>query len=792
MRFIFSFLFGLVSLFAYSQFQVSGKVVNKFNEPMENIHVHTHGKTTSTDVNGNYTIYNLKEGNHVIEFSFSGYLSFKQKYFLKSNLIINAVMIINETQIEEVAIQSKNSNVTKSQKENVISKSTIERYGSQNLGDVLKEIAGVSALKTGNSIVKPIINGLHSNRVVTLNHGIRIEDQQWGIEHAPNIDINSIQKIKVIKGSAALQYGGDAIGGVVLLEPNLIKTDTLIGKTMFSLHSNGRGGSAATSLFRAKEKGLNWNFNASMKYFGDRETKNYVLSNSGNREQNFSGGLSYQLAKHSMSMYYSLYNSQVGILKASHIGNTNDLYNAIVNFQPAVIEDFTYNLAHPKQEATHHFLKFQDHISLTDFSSLDVVYSFQWNNRKEFDVRRNSQNTNAALDLDLKTHIFKVDFQTQKGKFELKNGVNLFLQNNEANPFTGVRPLIPTFSKNEIGFYGVTNYNFSETLVFELGGRLDFSTIEASKYYLKSRWNERNYDEEFSSFIQSEVGNQYFTKPKFNYVNFSGNIGFKKTFHHDYVWYFNMNFASRNPNVSELFSDGLHHSNGQIELGDMKIQQEKSFKIASTIIKFWQKTGFEIQPYFNFINDFIFLKPIGFETTIRGAFPVWSFQQTNAVLSGIDIAFNAVILKKWSYNLGAAYVNGWDASNHKYLIDVPPLKIMNGFKWHEKNWCNFKAEVKNEWVFTQNQFPNYNFSANIIQNNQLVAIEVPISEPPKGYNLWHFYSEIQFETSKKTNLVIAFSIDNLTNEAYRDYLNRQRFFVDEMGRNFQVQIKFNY
>jgi iron complex outermembrane receptor protein len=137
-------------------------------------------------------------------------------------------------------------------------------------------------------------------------------------------------------------------------------------------------------------------------------------------------------------------------------------------------------------------------------------------------------------------------------------------------------------------------------------------------------------------------------------------------------------------------------------------------------------------------------------------------------------------------------VNGWDASNHKYLIDVPPLKIMNGFKWHEKNWCNFKAEVKNEWVFTQNQFPNYNFSANIIQNNQLVAIEVPISEPPKGYNLWHFYSEIQFETSKKTNLVIAFSIDNLTNEAYRDYLNRQRFFVDEMGRNFQVQIKFNY
>lgn len=792
MRNLLSYVFLLVTSFVSAQISISGKVTDEFNRPIENIHIHIQNKTTSTDALGNYTVSMSSGGKYTIEFSHISYQSEVRKIVLSEALILNIQLKSKVNQIEEVAIQSKNTNATNSQKENVISKSTIERYSSQNLGDVLKEISGVSALKTGNSIVKPIINGLHSNRVVTLNQGIRIEDQQWGVEHAPNIDVNSIQKIKVIKGASALQYGGDAIGGVVLLEPNLIKTDTLIGKTMLALHSNGRGGSAATSLFRAKEKGLNWNFNATLKYFGDRETKNYVLSNSGNREQNFSTGLSYQLAKHNFSTYYSLYNSQVGILKASHIGNTNDLYNAIVNFQPAVIEDFTYNLAHPKQEATHHFLKFQDHISLSDASSLDLVYSFQWNNRKEFDVRRNSQNTGAALDLNLKTHIFKVDFQTQKGKLELKNGMNLFLQNNEANPFTGVRPLIPTFFKNEIGFYSVSSYELKESLVLELGGRIDFSTIEASKYYLKSRWNERNYDEAFSAFIQSEVGNQYFTKPKFNYINFAGNVGFKKTFHHDYIWYFNMNFASRNPNVSELFSDGLHHSNGQIELGDLRIQQEKSFKVASTLTKSWQKYGFEIQPYVNVINDFIYLRPTGFETTIRGAFPVWAFQQTNAVLSGVDIAFNAYFLEKWTYNLGTAYVNGWDVSNKKHLIDVPPLKIVNGLKWNPKRWGNFKAELKNEWVFTQKQFPNFNYQADIIQNNQLVSVEVPISQPPKGYNLWHLYSEMQFETSKKTNLVIAFSIDNLTNEAYRDYLNRQRFFVDEMGRNFQIQLKFNY
>jgi iron complex outermembrane receptor protein len=77
-------------------------------------------------------------------------------------------------------------------------------------------------------------------------------------------------------------------------------------------------------------------------------------------------------------------------------------------------------------------------------------------------------------------------------------------------------------------------------------------------------------------------------------------------------------------------------------------------------------------------------------------------------------------------------------------------------------------------------------------NNELMPVLVDISTPPPGYQLLHFYSEMSFKTFGKTNATVAFSVQNILNTTYRDYLNRQRFFADEMGRNFQIQLKFNY
>src|SRR5690606_2808354 len=58
----------------------------------------------------------------------------------------------------------------------------------QTLGQTLERLPGVTTLSTGPSIQKPVIRGLHSDRVVILRNGISQEGQQWGAEHAPEID----------------------------------------------------------------------------------------------------------------------------------------------------------------------------------------------------------------------------------------------------------------------------------------------------------------------------------------------------------------------------------------------------------------------------------------------------------------------------------------------------------------------------------------------------------------------------------------------------------------------------
>lgn len=45
---------------------------------------------------------------------------------------------------------------------------------------------------------------------------------------------------------------------------------------------------------------------------------------------------------------------------------------------------------------------------------------------------------------------------------------------------------------------------------------------------------------------------------------------------------------------------------------------------------------------------------------------------------------------------------------------------------------------------------------------------------------------------KKNDVKIALFVQNIMNTSYRDYLNRQRFFAYETGRNIQIQMKINF
>ena len=776
----------------YSQNTISGKITDENNKTLEKCHVHISSQSINSKKDGSFIFNSIPNGTAKVYITYLGYQSIDTIIEVKGNLQIDFKMKQKTEQLEEVVLKHKDNYFNHSVSEQKIKEKTIEKFSSQSLGNVLKEVSGVTILKSGSTIVKPVINGLHSNRVPVFNNNVKLEDQQWGIEHAPNFDVNAAGKITVIKGASGLQYSGDAIGGIVIIESLSVKKDTLFGKTIMTAESNGRGGTISSSLHKGNFCDWSWNAQGSFKYYGDRTSPNYVLSNTGNREANFSGDLKYKGKKFDVAAFYSLYNATIAILSASHIGNVTDLYNSINNQTPFIVKDFTYSIDNPKQKIQHHLAKLNYNYYIKDGESIGLQYAFQFNNRKEFDSRTGISDAKPALNLNLMTHTLNADYKLIKENWDFKSGVSGSFQNNAASPDTDVNPLIPSYDKLDAGIYAVFDKHFSPDFSLEAGIRYDFSTIKAAKFYYKSRWDKMNYSPAFDSFITKDSGTQWLTKPTFTFHNFSASVGMQYSFGTDCEWYFNVSRAVRNPNPSEFFSDGLHHSSGMIELGDLRLKQEKSNKIGTSLQKKWKNLKVNINPFLNYVEDYMFLKPIDFERTIRGAFPVWEYQQTNALLTGIDFNSEWTITKSWQHRLIMAYVNGKDKTNGGALIDMPPLNINNRIQFSKKEWRNLNLELQSEIVFRQTHFPNNNFETNIIVNGNLTPVIVDISTPPPAYNLLHFSSHFQFKTSKNSEATLGFSVFNLLDTKYRDYLNRQRYFVDEMGRNFQLQLKINY
>jgi iron complex outermembrane receptor protein len=775
---------------AHSQTTLTGRVLANNSLPLDGAHIHIETLHGISLPDGTYTVTGIPAGSHRVVISYIGYKSLDTLVEFHGSRVLDAVLEPQTAKIEEVVL-TDNTVSKNTVHEQRLTTQTIEKYSNASLGDALKEIAGVSVLKTGNNIVKPVINGLHSSRVPVIANNVRLEDQQWGTEHAPNLDINSAGRISVVKGAGALQYGGDAVGGLVLVEPIQVQQDTLFGSTLLTGNTNGRGGTLSTSLHKGAQNGWAWNAQGSAKYMGDRQAPDYMLSNTGNRETNVSGDVSYLGQGYKLSAFYSFYSATIGIATATHIGNVADLVNAINSGTPNVVNPFTYSINNPKQEVQHHLGKLNFSRDMADGSGLSLQYAFQQNHREEYDLRRGDFADIPALDLTLTTHSANADWQKDMDGTTFKAGLSAALQHNDASPDTGVRPLIPTYDKYDAGAYGIYSHRFSQSLMGEAGVRYDFSRMDATKFYQKSRWTALGYDGVHDHFITQDFGTQWLTNPAFTFHNVSASLGIRKRFTEGLELLGNLSLAMRNPNPSELFSDGLHHSNATIELGNLGLKKETAFKASATLLKTGGAFTAEATPYLNAISNFMYLAPTAVEYTIRGTFPVYNYRQANALLAGLDLHTGWDFAKNFSHSLNAAYVYGKNTSANAPLIDMPPLNLSNTIRYTKEDFHHFYAEVRSEAVFTQTRYPNNDFYADVPINGELVPTPVNISKPPKGYHLLHLATGMQFSLGKTQTSVNVWAF-NVLNTNYRDYLNRQRLYLDEAGRSFQLQVKFNY
>ncbi|MCB0479723.1 MAG: TonB-dependent receptor, partial [Crocinitomicaceae bacterium] len=481
------------------------------------------------------------------------------------------------------------------------------------------------------------------------------ESQRWGIEHAPEVDPYALGVIQLVKGSESVKYGPGAIGGVIILKPfDLPDTAGIHGGIDLVFNSNGLGGVVngyVEGMF-AKTKGWSWRLQGSFKKMGNNNTSYYFLANTGMEEYNMSFNTQYEGKNWSITAFYSQFNTKLGIFKGSHIGNLTDLENAISADKPLIQEGFQYTIGRPFQKVSHHLAKVSSRIQTGKAGELVMDFGYQRNNRNEFDADKpfgNQDNQEAEMQFYLSNFYGNIHWEHSYNRgFKGKFGINYV---GSSNIYDGKFYLIPNYNKYGGGVYWIESLTLRK-LKLEVGLR---------------------FDTRFFDYYYYDAG--VLVEPKKNWNNLSGNFGLNYRFNPKNAFNWSFFKAWRNPEPNELFSDGLHHGAASIEYGNPDLKAEESI---GTSLSYWHQSDhvkFEIELYGNYFKNFIYQVAGLPELTIRGAFPTYHFQQDEAVLTGGDLSFSVLPIKKLEINVNGSTLWAYNLKRNDYIAQMPADQI---------------------------------------------------------------------------------------------------------------------
>lgn len=749
---------------------LKGKVISKESgEGIAGSYIYLKGQkiSTQTDEKGNFKIDKICPGIYTLVCEMGNFDKTEVLITLKNHdeLTKDLSLAVHDEHLTEVIVTGKKIEHGAQLKGKLSSEERSQKDGL-SLGEMLKGISGVQSLQTGSSISKPIIHGMHSSRLIILNQGVRQEGQQWGSEHAPEVDPFVAKNIQVVKGPAGLRYGGDAIGGIILMDPNALPdTSRFKAEAQTIFFTNGQqiinSGTLEGGFLHAK--GWGWRVQGTMKNGGNTKTANYYLANTGLEEQNFSAAIGFKNEKFGTDLFFSRFHSVIGIYSGSHIGNINDLKLAIASERPFDIytpTEFIREIERPNQDITHAFLKFKAFYNING-KTLRMNLAHQDNERLEFDVMRLGKNINTLkFNLETISSEFLYDESNSSNLWKGQFGLTYLTQGNRTSGNAVKIPtltttLLPNYYLNNLGIFGLEKYVIQK-LEMEFGLRLDVKDIEIHRP-----------DKNYSSMIKSELT---------NYIGLSGSVGLKYHWTHNFENHLIIARAFRAPSPNELFSNGVHHGAGSYEIGNPFLKGETAYNFSLNSLFESDKLNVEFGLYRNVIHDFIYLKPLTdlgelkFITTVRGSFPAFSYEQIDANFQGFDGEISYKLSDSWSLQQKTSIVRAFDDLNNKYLVNIPPDRFEYLLRYQFKK---------------HKQYVSFGITQVSMQNR--IEKNSDFSNPPKGYFLGQAHWGIS-----STKFDFGISITNVFNQVYRDYLNRFRYFSDDQGQNISLRANYHF
>jgi iron complex outermembrane receptor protein len=550
------------------------------------------------------------------------------------------------------------------------------RRGS-SLGDTLQGLPGVSSSYFGPNANRPVIRGQDGDRIRLLsNAGASLDASSLSYDHAVPIDPLAVERIEVLRGPAALLYGGSAVGGVVNTIDNRIPRSAVSG---LSGAVEGRLGGAAdergaSALLETGGPGFALHADGFWRKTDDLRVPGF--------DRPLDGGGTERRTR----VVNSASEAKGGALGGSMVwdngflGLSGDTYRN--DYGVVAEDDITIRMQRDKLalmgevRALGGFIEVvRGQAGFTDYKHEEIEGTGE--------IGTTFKNKGSDLRLEA------VHAKQPLGAGQL-HGV--FGLQGESSRFSalGEEAFVPNTRTRQVGTFVLEQWSIENRMQLSAG-------LRAERVRVASDGDADPAEPQFGPALERR-----FT-PR------SASAGSVFSLTPQWQLSANLAYTERAPTSYELYANGVHAATAAFERGDVNQEKERGRNLDVALQ--W-KSGHDFVKVGAFVSRFsnyIALVRTGepdFVDDEGNAFPVFAFQGVRARLRGVEVEAEKRLWQGEStldVDGRVDVVRGDDLTNGEPLPRIAPLRASAGLNWQLGAWAA-RAEVTHAW--RQNRVPS--------------------------------------------------------------------------------------
>jgi outer membrane cobalamin receptor len=629
----------------------------------------------------------------------------------------------------------------------------LQQANIRSTPELLTGKCGVWVQKTNHGGGSPFIRGLTGYHTLLLVDGIRLNNSIF--RSGPNQYLNTVDPfmlsaIEVLRGDGAVQYGSDAVGGVVNLisyQPSFSESPFHVrgqfGLKYVSPRLSGSDETPHANLFPGMEGILHGRIESSsdkscmvatgsLKQFGD-------IMPGGNGQSLLPTGYDeYDLG---YTIRLKPFENNTLTAAVQHVNQSDiPIYHKLVSSG--------YNTYHTAlQQRT--MYRLSDEIEMKGMIDKMTLNTFLIHARENLAVEK-SGSTDHSLNKDqILTRGFTLDIHIKKHGITFHPGIDFYHDQVESEKI--IYDELNHIKEKQRGTFADGSRAWHASLFTLCNAEMGLSRINLGARLVYS---------------VAQVSDTLFGKVILKDPGLVWNLGYSLSVTSWLKWVFSLNSGYRTPNISDLSSFGI--TDYRFEIPNTSLSSEKSLTAETGFKISMPKLGSSFVVYYTGLKNLIATKPTSYHgndsVSYDGANYVYYYTRINmqqSHISGAEIQFLYWYTPKLQFNLMACYTYGQNSTLHEPVSRIPPWNASAALSYHHSR----RLGASMEWLVAGKQ--------DRLSSGDRKDSRIPAGGTPSWSNL-----SISFHLTSKYMDVHA-GVSNLLNAKYRTHGSG----VDAYGRN---------